>query len=50
MPPLPRYGHSMELYVPSRVLVIYGGKDDTRNVYGKQAYYSDLHMFDLVHL
>ena len=34
MPPLPRYGHSMSLYVPARVLVIYGGKDDTRNING----------------
>ena len=48
MPPLKRYGHTMDLYYPSRILVIYGGKDDTRNIRGNQAYYCDLSIFDLV--
>lgn len=40
----------MNIYVPSRLLVIYGGKDDTRSIRGRQAFYSDLVIFDLVNL
>ena len=50
MPPLPRFGHSMNFYKPSRLLVIYGGKDDTRSVWGHAAFYSDLKIFDLINL
>ena len=39
----------MDLYYPSRILVIYGGKDHTRSVRGNQAFYCDLKVFDLVH-
>lgn len=50
MPPLKRYGHSMDLYIPSRILVIYGGKDDTRMLRGNYIFLKDLCVFDLVYL
>ncbi len=49
MPPLPRYQHTMNFYAPSRILVIYGGKDDSRNVNNFPAFYSNLAVFDLTH-
>ena len=47
MPPLARYQHTMNFYAPSRILVIYGGVNDNRNVGGFPAYYSNLGVLDL---
>jgi len=49
MPPLPRYQHTMEFNGPARILIIYGGTDDKRNVKFHPAFYSDLGILDLTH-
>ena len=39
----------MDFYGPSRILIIYGGTDDIRNVKLHPAFYSDLAVLDLTH-
>ena len=47
MPPMPRYQHTMNFYAPKRILIIYGGTDDKRNVKNHPAFYTDLAVLDL---
>ena len=48
MPPLPRCGHSMSFYEKARILIIYGGIDDKREVNNVPAYYTNMGIFDVL--
>jgi len=48
MPPLPRVKHTLNFYGPKRILTVYGGIDDSRNINGNPAFYTDLGIFDLI--
>merc|ERR1711879_220341 len=50
-PPIARYQHSMDVYHPSRLLIVYGGKNDKRtNVPVRSLYYYNMGILDLVSL
>ena len=42
VPPEARFSHSQDLYTPSRMLIIYGGMDDTNPKNRQTKYYHDV--------
>jgi hypothetical protein len=49
-PPLARYQHTMNFFKPARLMFIYGGCNDQRNIRNHCAYYNHIAVLDLMRL